>query len=195
MAKMVAAGPEITTPPEDAQISMVYESFNLHQLRPTVFPFDKGLQVLDTLTQLPKPEEASSTLPEVVGIIYETPITDPIVAFDSYVRGVACAALILPPEAHPFVKSAVLAVAERLQNAGDLPPIALEFQEELRTAERAIFRNGEPISFRSLLAFMQGSYWLLGFVKSPRKKRRGVSPVDYVDGLIKHWAALCFVPQ
>jgi hypothetical protein len=165
-------------------------------VKPRVFSAPPDCKVLDTVPVLPSPDDVEASLPEVISLVYETPNVDQGVGFGHFARGVACTALIVPREQHRGVHDALLEVATRLADSGELPALSLEFQDELREAELVIFRNGEPLSFHSQLAFMQGAFWLLGFIKDPRKRRKGgLSPVQWVARMQAYWASRGVLPQ
>lgn len=190
--KFDSAGPVITTIPEAPEISAIYEQFELRRYQPSVYPFGKEIQVFDAKA-IPNPKEVSSTLPDIVGLL-AAPVSDPSGEFDSFVRGVACVALLIATEQHSVINVGIEHVGERLLNTGEMPPVSLEFQDEIKAVERAIFRNGEPLSFGRCLMFMQGAYWMLGFIKNPRKRIKGKSPAEYAKELCEHWGSLGTIP-
>lgn len=195
MSKYVSTGPTLSAMPDSPEITAVYEAFNLWPLRPKVYQYDKSVGVLPTVARFPNASEASPALPEVVQYTQEMPAVDAGIDFPSFMRGVACVALIVPPEHHGHIGQAVEALAVRLMNGGELPALSMQYQDELRASEQYIFGNGEPITYRRLLAFMQGAFWLLTFIQDPRRKRHGVSPADYVAELVRYWAQRGVTPE
>jgi hypothetical protein len=195
MSPLQGVGPVISALPESPEITAIYSAFELGAVKPKVFPFASENRVLETLSKLPDPEAADPLLPEVVALVHETPNVDPAYGFSSFARGVACVALIVPSDAHEAISGMLLQVATRLSDSGDLPALALDFKDEIQAAELAIFRNGEPMTYHSQLAFMQGAFWLLGFIKHPRKRRGGgLSPVQWVARMQARWASLGVLP-
>lgn len=195
MTRLEGTGPALSVLQDTPEVTAIYDSFNLELLRPKVFPYSDEIKALQAADRIPNPAETSPTLPDVLGFMTEMPRVDEAFAFDAYIRGVACAALAVDPSHYAGVAAALLQVATRLADGAALPALPLEFQDEIRASELAVFRNGEPVSFMNLLAFMDGAYWLLGFVQQPRRRRKGGrSVLKYVSDLVEHWAALGYVP-
>lgn len=181
----------------EEEIASKFFGFDLNQMRPKVIPYNAAYQVIPTLDKLPEPKDASPTLPEVVAFSYEIPGVEPTLSFMEFIRGVACATLMVPSQHHEAIKGILVTVAERVVNTGELPSLSDTYQVNLSQQVKIIFNNNEPSSWRGLLAFMQGAYWLLGFIKNPRDQRGkgGLSPETYVDLMVTHFAQLGYVPR
>lgn len=192
-----ASGPLISATPE-IDINALFDSYYLDALKPKVMPYPDRLGVIPTTDPLPNPHDASSTAPEVIEFSFVVPGVEPTLSFMDYIRGAACTSMMLPQEYHQAVIAALGEVANRVVNFGELPPLNEKFNMYIETNIRSIFTNNEPNSWQGLLAFMQGSYWLLGYIERPTEKRlkgNKLSPLDFVDSMITHFAQLGFVPR
>lgn len=192
---MKAVGPVIPVPESPDHIRSTYETMSLQRLTPTFVEFSKEAKSLQIVKKIPDPETIDASLPEVISLIYETPGLEPEIAFPDFIRGAAIVAAITLPDMMDGVKAALLAVAERIINGGELPAIDAQFVSEVREIEKAILDNGETVSWRSLLAFMNGAFWLLSFVDSPKRRRGKFSPLEFVDFRLTLSAQLGYTPK
>lgn len=192
---MQAVGPVIPVPEAPDHIRATYEAMSLHRLYPKFIEIPKESKTLPVTKKIPDPETVDASAPEVIGLLYETPGLEPEIAFPDFIRGAAVVAAMVPPEVMPAVKQALLTVAERIINGGELPPIDVQFVNEVREIEQLILTNGETVSWRALLAFMNGAFWLLSFVDSPKKRRGRFSPIQFVDFRLTLSAQLGYTPK
>lgn len=192
---MQAIGPVIPVPEAPDYIRDQYSAMSLDRLYPKFVEFPKGAKTLPVTKKIPDPETVDASAPEVIGLIYETPGLEPEIAFPDFVRGAAVVAAIVPQEVMPGVKAALLEVAERIINGGELPAIDVQFASSVREIEQTILTNGETVSWRSLLAFMGGAFWMLSFVDSPKRRRGRFSPLEFVDFRLTLSAQLGYTPK
>lgn len=189
---MMAAGPGIGA--SNTNTADEYEALGIARLRPTFIEYPRELKTLPAVRSISDPQEASTSLPEIVSILFETPAVEPALQFDAFIRGAAVVALMIDPERIGQIKTALQQVAERVINGADLPPVDEHFRQPVALAERTIFGNSEPMSWSRLLAFAQGAYWLLSFIEAPQRKRGKHSPMQFVEILVNHWAVLAYLP-
>lgn len=189
-----STGPTIRAFP-DIDIDGALESYNLERLKPRVTEYGPELKKLITLKALPNPTEASSTLPEIISFAFEIPGVEPTLAFQDFIRGVACCSLALPLGLQDAIKALLNAVALRVVEVGQLPSLSTEFVANLNRCMQVILTNNEPSSWRGLLAFMLGAYYLLGFVEKPFEARGTMSPAEYVETMVIHFAQLGYTPK
>lgn len=192
---MQAIGPVIPVPEAPDYIKAAYDAMSLQRLYPTFMDFPRGAKNLRVTKKIPDPETVDASLPEIIGLMNETPGLEPEIAFQDFIRGAAVVAIMVPPEAMEGVKSALLAVAERIIQGGELPAIDVQFVNEVREIERTILSNGESVSWRALLAFMNGAFWMLSFVDGPKRKRGRFSPLEFVDFRLTLSAQLGYTPK
>lgn len=192
---MQAVGPVIPVPEAPDHIKSSYETMSLQRLYPTFVEFSKGAKTLLVTKKIPDPETVDASSPEVIGLIYETPGLEPEIAFPDFVRGAAVVAALVPPEMMDGVKAALLAVAERIINGGELPALDVQFVTEVREIEKTILGNGETVSWRPLLAFMNGAFWILSFIESPKRRRGKFSPLEFVEFRLTLSAQLGYTPK
>lgn len=188
-------GPIISALPETTEQTAVIEGLNLDRLRAKVFKYGDEVRVLETVRKFIPPTEASPTTPEVVQLLYDTPGVMPELSWEDFVRGVACVANIIKPEDQQAIKDGLQLVAERVVGGGDLPALDLAFASEILECQAIILANGEMTSYRRLMSFMQGSFWLLTYVAEPRKRRAGKSPLEWTHEMVKAFAELAYVPR
>jgi hypothetical protein len=192
---MQAVGPIIPVPEAPDHIRDAYEALSLQRLYPRFTEFPKEAKTLLVTSKIPDPETVDSSSPEIISLIFEIPGTEPEVAFPEFVRGAAVVAAMVPAEVLTAVKAALLEVAERVIGGGELPSIDIQFVTEVREIERAIISNGETVSWRPLLAFMCGAFWLLSFVDAPKRRRGRFSPIEFVDFRLTLSAQLGYTPK
>lgn len=192
---MQAVGPVIPVPEAPDYVKDAYETMNLQRLYPTFIELPKTVKTLPVVKKIPDPETVDASAPEIISLVYETPGLEPEIAFTDFIRGAAVVAAIVPPEKLLAVKDALLAVAERIIGGGELPPIDVQFVTEVREVEKTILANGESVSWRALLAFMNGAFWLLSFIDSPKRRRGKFSPTEFVDFRLTLSAQLGYTPK
>lgn len=192
---MQAVGPVIAVPEAPDHVREAYDTMSLNRLYPKFVEFPKASKTLPVTKKIPDPETVDASAPEVISLIYETPGLEPEIAFPDFVRGAAVVAAIVPEEVMPAVKAALLSVAERVINGGEIPAIDVLFVNEVREMEKTIISNGEPVSWRPLLAFMNGAFWMLSFVDSPKRRRGRFSPLEFVDFRLTLSAQLGYTPK
>ena len=71
----------------------------------------------------------------------------------------------------------------------------MDFYDTVRELELSIIDNGEPISWRPIIAFMSGAFWLLSFIKDPYKKHGDRSPLSFVHDKVLDSAVLGYAPR
>lgn len=192
---MTGAGPVISALPETREMSTAFEMMELRRLKPQVFRYDGTQRVLDTIRRFPDPTQASPTAPEVIGMVYETPGVVPELAWEDFVKGAACVANIIAEPYREGVAAGVKQLGEHMIAGGDLPDLDVLFSLEILECLDRIFTNGEPASWRRLIAFLHGAFWVLTYVKDPKKKRSGVSPLDWTTKVVGTFAELAYIPQ
>lgn len=193
-----AAPPVSGMPMADRNMQLAVEAQDLQRLVPSFYdPEEAGVDAILTAKDH-TPDDVtgvSFTMPEVVELWFNAYVgAEPAVNFTDIVRGIGSAAFMLPPEELDKVKGLVEALAVQIQEGSDPPQISGSFAGEVKTCLDVIFGNNEPISYRSLLAFTIGAFWLLGFVDEPKRKRGRLAPVDFVSELIQHYARLAYLP-
>lgn len=191
------SGPIISAVPESRAQEANYEALGLGRLRPRVYRYDDDIRVLHTPRgKLMDPADASPSNPEVISILYETPGVEPQVSFEDFVRGVATVANIVDPAEHQALKAMTLKVAELVISGAEFPALDMEFAKEIVDCQDRLFGNYEAMSWRPLLAFMNGAFWMLSFIEKPTQKRaRGHSPLSWVHAVVSNYCALAYVPR
>lgn len=196
MGGLTGSGPIISALPETDDQKLTYEAYELGGLRPKVHKYGDEVRVLEAARRFPAPAEASPSAPEVVSFMFEIPGVVPEISWEDFVKGAACASAIVRPEFYPGIKEALGKVAERVIAGGQLPAIDVSFAPEMIECQTKIFQNGEASSWRPLLSFMQGAFWLLTFVKDPkRKKSAGISPLAWTEEMVGTFSQLAYVPR
>jgi hypothetical protein len=197
MGDMKAMGPAVSGIPLDVVALRAIESSELERFTPRFYDrAELGVEpFLTPKADVPKAKDASFTLPEVIEVWFESYTgAEPSLNFPDFIKGVACVAQAVEPTDIGLVKDAVRELATRVANGDGLPALDTEFGDPVRRGFEQILANGEPMSWRSLMAFLLGSYWLLGFIGEPAKKR-GHTPRKFVEGYIEHYASLGFLPS
>lgn len=192
-----AAGPTIRAQDFQPDLGAILESYNLTQLKPKVSHFSDEVRVMVTKNPIPDPKTINMNLPEILDFQWTIPGVEPTLAFTDFIAGVACVTMIVPEEYQPAIKQALTEGASRVLDTGALPTLDADFLRSIETGVSQIMANGEPISWRGFLAFLQGAYWLLGFIERPYDKRSkgGLSPLEFVELLISHNAPFGFIPK
>lgn len=185
-------------PVADRNIQMAVEAQDLQRMMPTFYNAEEAgvVEVLDP--REPVPEDVtgvSFTLPEVVAVWFGSYTgAEQTIGFPDIVKGVGCAAYAVEMDQISKVQALVEELAKAVGEGSDPPSVDARFAAEVKECLDAIFANGEPVSYRSLLAFMIGAFWLLGFVRDPERRRGRLSPVDFVKGMVVHYAQLAYLP-
>ncbi len=194
MAK-VSLGPPISAFPEIDNYDEVLANYSLEPLKPrvTAYPDRYLLKANDIF---PNPKEVSPTDVDIISYMFDIPGVEPQLGFGDYIKGVACASQIAPLAAQEALKAALMTVAVRVVDQGELPSLSGEFTGYIQKAVHVILNNNEPSGWRGLLAFMQGAYWLLGFIDQPfAQKGKRIAPVEFVDLMVTHYSQLGYVPR
>jgi hypothetical protein len=197
MGDMKTLGPAVSGVPLDSVALRAIENSELERLIPRFYDrAELGVeQFLAANTELSKDAEASFTLPEVVEVWFESYTgAEPALNFPDFVKGVGCAAQAVSPASIETVKAMVRELATRVSQGAGLPTLDAEFGDQVRGCFEAILSNGEPISWRGLMAFTIGAFWLIGFVGPSRAKRGMQSPLSFVEGFVRQYAALGYLP-
>lgn len=189
-----AAGPTIPAF-TDFDINVRMRDYGLEGLSPKVIVMSDDLKLLKTKDLLPDPKEATPSDPEIVDYWYVIPGVEPSVGFEDFIQGVACTSLIARPEYQVAIHAVLMSVAERVIQTGSLPAMDSAFASHIERAIQIILSNEEPTSWRGLLAFAHGAYWILGFFENPFERRGKFSPVEYVDTMLAHFAPLGYTPR
>jgi len=188
-----AVGPAITA--QDASIVSEYAAMGMERLRPRFSRYVDGTKVLRPVKKIADPETFEPGDPDTISLMFEIPPVEEDVSFTDFVRGVVMVSSMLEPGQLDPIKESCTAVAQRIINSGSLPTIDEDFAEAMHAHEVDIFTNGEATSWRSLMAYAYGAYWLLSFVASPSKRRGRFSPMDVVSFLVTKAAQLGYVPR
>ncbi len=197
---MASRGPAVSgLPVADRNMQLAVDAHGLQRLVPSFFdPAEVEVEeVLQPLDPMPRDVTAVSyTLPEVVGIWFNAYTgAEPAVNFPDVVKGISCTAFILSEDQRETAKELVELLAQQTSEGSDPPSIRADFADSVRTCLIEIFNNQEPVSYRGLLAFLIGAFWILGFVKDPMKKRGELSPLDFVREMVSHYGRLAYLPQ
>ena len=196
-ADLKATGPAISGFTLDANAVMAMEAGELGRLAPQFYN-DVALGVQPFLRPraiLMAPEDVSYTMPDVTAVWFETFTgAEPTLNFPDFVKGVSCAALGVELDDVELVKGTIRMLAERVMVGGSLPPLDIRFGPAVQQCYTTILANGEPISWRALMAFTLGAFWLLGFVVNPMKKIRKRSSLDFVREFVEYYAQLGYLP-
>lgn len=194
MAK-VSLGPAISAFPEIDNYDEILSTYSLEPLKPrvTAYPDRYLLRARDVFCE---PKEVTPTDVDIISYLFDIPGVEPQLGFQDYIKGVACASFIAPVEAQEAIKAALMTVAMRVVDQGELPALSGEFTGYIQKSVHVIVNNNEPSGWRGLLAFMQGAYWLLGFIDQPfNPKGKRIAPVDFVDIMVTHYSQLGYVPR
>lgn len=192
-----AMGPPVSAFPFDSNIMMAVEAQELQRLVPQFYAPDelKMEPFLRARDPGVMPNEVTFTLPEITFLWFETPTgVEPTLSFPEFVKGVSCAALAVDVDHLQFVKDITVATARKVSEGGNLPRIDIAFADVIRSNLATTFANNEPMSWRSLMAFTLGAYWLLGFIIEPTRRVGKQVPAEFVRGFIDHYAALGYLP-
>lgn len=192
---MTGVGPSIPAKEASPELKEAWNTLNMERLKPKFIQYESSLKVLDTLKKIPDPENVRPTDPESIDMLFEIPGVEPEIAFQDFVRGAAVVACILEENSGNFVRQALQMVAQRIVQGGELPAIEQDFYNELIDIQTITVNNGEPVSWRSILSYSLGAFWMLSYIKNPRKKRGQYSPLDFVDRVIVTAAQLGYVPR
>jgi hypothetical protein len=197
MGDMKTLGPAVSGIPLDTVALRAIENSELERLIPRFYNrAELGVeQFLGANIELSKNAEASFTLPEVVEVWFESYTgAEPALSFPDFVKGVGCAAQAVNPADIGMVKAMVRELSTRVAQGAGLPTLDEAFVDQVRGCFEAILSNGEPISWRGLMAFTVGAFWLLGFIGPSHPKRGMQSPLAFVEGFVRQYAALGYLP-
>lgn len=194
---MESVGPGIATLPSSYEDQYKFGGFS--EIRPRIVDYSdedrKGIQVCRVLKKIPDPASVTFSDPDLIQFLQGTPQHEPVVSFRSFVEGVAVAAAALDREDFPTIQKALTKVADHVTTNQVLPSIDSNYAKDLSEVEEAVFGNGEMMSWKNLLAFAWGAYWLLTFVQNPTKKRGRYSPATFVKGAVLRAAELGYTPR
>lgn len=194
---MEAVGPGIATLPSSFKDEYKFGGFE--EIRPRIVEYSKedrkAIQVCKALKSIPDPDSVTFSDPELISFLQSTPQQEPVVAFRSFVEGVAVAAAVLDREGFSRIQSALSVVADHVQTSQVLPSLDAAYAKDLTEVESAVFENGEVMSWKNLLAFAWGAYWLLTFVEQPMKRRGKFSPASFVKEISIRSAKLGYTPR
>lgn len=194
-----ASGPPVLgLPVADRNMQLAVEAQGLQRLVPSFYDPDEVSLVCTLEAKDPVPDDVTGvtfTLPEVVEVWFSSYSgAEPAVNFTDIIQGIGCLTFVLLPAEITKVKGLVGALASQVAEGSDPPQINGGFADAVKRCLDAIFNNNEPVSYRRLLAFTIGVFWLLGFVEEPKKKRGRLSPLDFASELVQHFARLAYLP-
>lgn len=197
-----ASSPRLSgKPPALGDSARLMASMGLEHMAPTFEVFEESTRILDPATSLGSPKDASFSDPEVTNIWFESyGGVEPTIEFSAFVKGVATAAFVVAPEQRERLIALVQGLTEHVIQTGDAKPPAIDraFEEPTMTCIEAAFANNEPISWRQLMAFIEGAFWALGFVRATNVKigkgKTALAPVAWVHRLCEHYAQLGHLP-
>jgi len=196
---MKAVGPAISGFSLDVNTLMTMEAEELGRLVPMFYsaPELNVEPFLRARRELMEPAAVSYTMPDVTAVWFESFTgAEPTLNYPDFVKGVSCAALGVELDDIELVKGTIRLLSERVMAGGDLPPLDTRFGPAVKECYAVILANGEPISWRGLMAYTLGAFWLLGFIINPTKrigKRR--SPLEFVQGFIEYYGRLGYMPS
>jgi hypothetical protein len=93
------------------------------------------------------------------------------------------------------IKEAVRILAEKVLAGSGFPRLDVRFAGDIRECLAVIFANGEPMSWRPLLAFCLGMFWLIGFIVDVDKPLGKLTPAAYCRRVAMHYGALSYLPN
>lgn len=187
--RLVAAGPAVSVPEAG------FEHMALDRIRPRFLTFTAEQHQIEALDLLPPdPITVSPSDPQVVDLLFETPGDEPDLGFKYFIHGAAVLALITKPAYHPAIKAALAAVGTRVIQGAGLPELDGDLFGDVHCCLHAIMNNGEPISWRGLIAFMTGAYWLLSYIRDNNTPRGAWTPRTWTRELIETYAGLMYTP-
>lgn len=200
--KRSATSPRLSgKPPAYGDAAKLMASMGLEHMAPIFEAFEDSVRVLAPATSLGAPKDASYSDPEVVNIWFESyGGVEPTIEFAAFVKGVATASFVVAQPDRERLIALVQGLTEHVMQSGDARPPAIDrlFEEPVMTCIEATFANNEPISWRALMAFLEGAFWALGFVRDPTvrigKGKGALTPVAWVHRLCEHYAQLGHLP-
>jgi len=184
-------------PPAFGDAERYIEAYDLQPFVPKFTKVGDQFRVLDAARTLPNVKDVSFSDPEVVSIYFNSyGGAEPALEFRSFTKGVAAGAFIIREDQRDRLPQAIETLAAAVMDGAQIPPINDEFQERIQHVVEAIFSNNEPVSWRPLLAFTNGVFWMLGFLKEPFVKTENqITPVTWCQALCERYAALGHLPQ
>jgi hypothetical protein len=196
---MKAMAPPISGFTLDAATLMAIETAELGRLVPQFYDAaELGVEpILHARMVLLEPAGVSYTMPDVTEVWFESFTgAEPTLSFPEFIKGVSCAALGVGLDDVELIKGAIRLLAERVMNGGNLPPIDSRFGPVVKECYAVITANGESMSWRNLMAFTLGAFWLLGFIIDPLKRvsKGQRSPLEFVREFVEHWSRLGYIP-
>lgn len=157
--------------------------------------YGENLKRLEAVRILPDLSQVSPSNPEVIDFLFMVPGVEPYYCFPEWIRGVAIVASITNPLQREVLREAASAIGQAVTEGTPLPPIDVDFYDDVTEINAAIVGNGEPISWRPLVAFTHGAYWALSFVNSPHKRRGNQSPAEFLKEYMIRSALLAYAPR
>jgi hypothetical protein len=195
-------GPPITVRPSvlldpTAQTTDVpyYEMMSMERLVPRFDQYGPELKTLSAAVAMPAPDAVAASDPETIDFLFEVPGVEPGLSFEDFIRGAAIATRTIDNRWHNAIRDALISVGQSVIDGGMLPTIDVDFYDSFKVVERTIFANGESVSWKPLIAFTEGAYWLLSFVQSPERRRGSMSPLEFVERRVMLSASLGYVPR
>lgn len=193
---MRSVGPGVGTLPSSFEDRYKYGNFE--QIRFILRDYSKEERKqnrnLCTLAQIPDPRKITISDPDLLPLVQNSPRQEPTIAFPEFVRGVAACAGMIDRRFFHSIQQVLDQISASIDTNTKLPPIDSEFAEDLSEIERAIFENGEPMSWRALIAFTRGVFFLMTFVENPKKKKGKWSAASYAKALCLHAAQNAYLP-
>lgn len=171
------------------------KTWGLERLLPSFLEYGPEARLLPAVWPMPDPTAATPTLPEVVDLSYVMPAVAPDLAWPDFVAGAAVCALAVDRQSHDKVKQALIASGESMLAGGEYPPIDLALRPEVEAVYSTIVANGETATWRNIMAFTLGAFWLLGFVQEPHLRRGPHSPFQFVSMVTTYAAQMGYVPR
>lgn len=158
--------------------------------------FQKQKQLFIPVEKCPDPIKISPVDTQVL-MFNNVYFYDNTLSWAEFVRGVACVAHLVPTKEYNVIVAALELYVKKMENAKEplLPEIDDEFEVSLSRIENIIFTNGEPSSWKALLVFATGCYWLLGLIKRVNTKRGNMTPLQFVETMLEHYSRLGYTPK
>lgn len=181
----------------DPDVRLAVEAAELDVLLPRFYDAEEaGIEpFLGPARTLGDPKGVTYTLPEVLDIWFETYTgAEPMLNFQDFVKGAACAAYAVDPAELGAVKQVIQELARQVNDGAGLPRLDARFADSIRQGLATIFANGEAVSWRPLVAFTLGAYWLLGFIERAAASEESAAR-GFVEAFTRHFGALGYTPQ
>lgn len=176
------------------------EAFDLALFVPTFAPFPESVVVFhfnSKRKEWPDVKEMSFTDPRVIHIFLETYSgLFPMIEFNSFVRGVATAALIIKEQDQ--VKLALEKLTQAMLEAGaDMPArpaLPEHLQDTCLKAVADVINYTEPFNWRRMLSFVYGIFWLAGLTVKTNPNSLQKAGLKHLSDTAEHFAKLGVLP-